>query len=160
MPVLDGVQTAERIILSHPEVVVVMLIAFEQDDYLSRALTLDIGGFLTKDMSGEQLGESIKQAYCGQKVFGPQPTSVLIESYRSVASAASEFAEFKDAVEKLPDYLRHVFDLLITGLPYKSIARRLSLSDTTVRSYISDIYSATGFTNRAELTIVAIRAGF
>jgi DNA-binding NarL/FixJ family response regulator len=57
-------------------------------------------------------------------------------------------------------HLRATFDLLIQALPNKTIAKRLGLSEATVRSYISEIFAALGYTNRGELTITAIKAGY
>ena len=59
-----------------------------------------------------------------------------------------------------PEHLRATFDLLIQALPNKTITKRLGLSEATVRSYISEIFAALGYTNRGELTITAIKAGY
>ncbi len=58
------------------------------------------------------------------------------------------------------NHLRATFDLLIQALPNKTITKRLGLSEATVRSYISEIFAALGYTNRGELTITAIKAGY
>ncbi|MGE8597517.1 LuxR C-terminal-related transcriptional regulator [Bifidobacterium bifidum] len=63
-------------------------------------------------------------------------------------------------MERLPNHLRATFDLLIQALPNKTIAKRLGLSEATGRSYLSEIFTALEYTNRGELTITAIKAGY
>ncbi|WP_353065693.1 response regulator transcription factor [Arcanobacterium hippocoleae] len=102
----------------------------------------------------------IKQASNGQRVFGSRPTQILTESYLASGKNDSAYDDFRQKVDQLPDYLRGVFDLLIQALPNKTIARQLGITEATVRSYISELFTATGFTNRGELTITAIKAGY
>ena len=102
----------------------------------------------------------IKQAYAGYTVFGPRPTSILADSYLNSGKNDPGYDAFRERVERLPNHLRTTFDLLIQALPNKIIAKRLGLSEATVRSYISEIFTALGYTNRGELTITAIKAGY
>ena len=62
-------------------------------------------------------------------------------------------------MNNLPRHLRSVFDLLVQGLPNKAIAQELHLSDSTVRSYVSALFDATGYRTRGELMMAAIDAG-
>lgn len=161
MPILDGISTAKEIGRLYPRVTVVMLTAFEHEDSLAQSLASNVRGFLTKDIpASEQLAQLIKQACGGQQVFGSRPTQILTESYMASGKNAAEYNDFRIKVERLPDYLRAVFDLLIQALPNKTIARELGITEATVRSYISELFTATGFTNRGELTITAIKAGY
>lgn len=93
-------------------------------------------------------------------MFGPRPTSILADSYLYSGRNDPGYDAFRDRVKRLPNHLRATFDLLIQALPNKTIAKRLGLSEATVRSYISEIFAALGYTNRGELTITAIKAGY
>ncbi|WP_166985294.1 response regulator transcription factor [Canibacter zhoujuaniae] len=160
MPVLDGVGTAKEIGRMYPDVAVVMLTAFEHVSSLAHSLAHNVRGFLTKDIPAPELAQLLKQAHSGQRVFGPRPTQILTESYMASGKNDPAYDDFRQKVDHLPGYLRAVFDLLIQALPNKTIARELGITEATVRSYISELFTATGFTNRGELTITAIKAGY
>lgn len=160
MPVLDGISTAKEIGRMYPDIAVVMLTAFEHEDSLAQSLASNVRGFLTKDIPAPELAQLIKQAHSGQRVFGSRPTQILAESYMVSSKNDPTYDDFRQKVEQLPNYLRSVFDLLIQALPNKTIARELGITEATVRSYISEIFTATGFTNRGELTITAVKAGY
>ncbi|NMM94693.1 response regulator transcription factor [Bifidobacterium oedipodis] len=160
MPVLDGIATAKEVARLYPSVAVVMLTVFEHEESLAKSLALNVRGFLTKDIPSAQLAQLIKQAHAGYSVFGPRPTQILADSYLSSGKNDPGYDDFRAQVEQLPDYLRATFDLLIQALPNKTIAKKLGLSEATVRSYISEIFTALGYTNRGELTITAIKAGY
>ena len=160
MPVLDGLATAKEMARLYPSVAVVMLTVFEHEESLARSLALNVRGFLTKDIPSAQLAQLIRQAHEGYLVFGPRPTRILADNYLSSGKNDPGYDGFRERVEQLPNHLRATFDLLIQALPNKTIARRLGLSEATVRSYISEIFAALGYTNRGGLTITAIKAGY
>ncbi|MBT1018080.1 response regulator transcription factor [Canibacter sp. lx-72] len=160
MPVLDGISTAKEIARLYPSVDVVMLTSFEHEDSLGQSLASNVRGFLTKDIPIAELAQLLKYAHGGQRVFGQRPTQILAESYMALGKNDPAYDDFRQRVEQLPDYLRAVFDLLIQALPNKIIARKLGITEATARSYISELFIATGFTNRGELTITAIKAGY
>lgn len=160
MPVLDGLAAAKEMARLYPSVAVVMLTVFEHEESLARSLALNVRGFLTKDIPSAQLAQLIRQAHAGYSVFGPRPTSILADSYLNSGKNDPKYDAFRERVERLPGYLRTTFDLLIQALPNKTIAKKLGLSEATVRSYISEIFTTLEYTNRGELTITAIKAGY
>ncbi|XCB29437.1 response regulator transcription factor [Arcanobacterium hippocoleae] len=160
MPVLDGISAAAEIRSRYPDIAVIMLTAFEHQESLAKSLALNVRGFLTKDVPSAKLAELIKEAYAGKSVFTQRPTDILTHSYVALENKQSEYQEFREKIESLPHYLRTVFDLLIQAMPNKNIARELEITESTVRTYITKLYSVTGCTNRGELTIAAIRAGY
>lgn len=160
MPVLDGLAAAKEMARLYPSVAVVMLTVFEHEESLAKSLALNVRGFLTKDIPSAQLAQLIKQAHAGYSVFGPRLTSILADSYLNSGKNDPKYDAFRERVERLPGYLRTTFDLLIQALPNKTIAKKLGLSEATVRSYISEIFTTLEYTNRGELTITAIKAGY
>ncbi|EFH71275.1 MULTISPECIES: response regulator transcription factor [Gardnerella] len=160
MPILDGISTLKEIKRLYPEIVIVVLTSFTNEISLAESLENHVNGFLTKDISSSELAQLIKQSYDGKKVFGSRPTQILTETYLASKKNLTEYEHFHRKINQLPDYLRAVFDLLIQALPNKIIAKELGLSETTVRAYVSELFVATGYTNRGELTITAIKAGY
>lgn len=159
MPVMDGVSTAKILAEKHPQIAVIMLTNFRHQDSLAKSLQANVRGFLTKDIPVEQLAVLIKQAHCGMTVMSPEPIALMTSSYVKTQSQNEQFKDFIASVNSLPPHLRTVFDLLITALPNKLIAKQLGLTESTVRSYISDIFTATGFNSRGELCLTAAKAG-
>lgn len=159
MPILNGIETAKRISQDYPTVKSLMLTAFESKDSLAQAIGSGICGFLTKDTPLPELVTLIRQAYRGQIVMSPKPTELMMVSYKEGQQAREKYADFIHSVETLPDYLRPTFKLLIKALANKNISRKLHLSESTVRSYVSEILMRTGTATRAELAITAIKAG-
>ncbi|XCB29028.1 LuxR C-terminal-related transcriptional regulator [Arcanobacterium hippocoleae] len=102
----------------------------------------------------------IKQVYTGINVMSPRPAQLVADIYLKAQINHENYQDFIDAVEQLPSHLRIVFDRIIKAKTNKTIAGELGLSETTIRSYVSDIFSATGFSSRAELTVTAIKAGY
>lgn len=159
MPILNGIETAKCISQDYPTVKSLMLTAFESKDSLAQAIGSGICGFLTKDTPLPELVTLIRQAYRGQIVMSPKPTELMMVSYKEGQQAREKYADFIHSVETLPDYLRPTFKLLIKALANKNISRKLHLSESTVRSYVSEILMRTGTATRAELAITAIKAG-
>lgn len=160
MPVLDGIQTAQHIAKQYPKLAVVILTAFEHEESFARSLEQNVRGFLTKDIPPDRLAEQLKLAHAGERVFGPRPAEMLTSNFIAASHNAPEYQDFRRKVEALPPYLRDVFDLVIEAYPNKTIARRLKLSENTVRTYVSQLFIALDFTSRNQLTITALKAGF
>ncbi|ADH92269.1 DNA-binding response regulator [Arcanobacterium haemolyticum] len=160
MPILDGISTAKILSQEYPRIAIVMLTAFEHEESLAKSLAANARGFLTKDIPAAQLAELIKQAHAGMNVISPRPTQILAEAYIKAQANQEKYQDFIDTIEHLPRYLRAVFNLVIKAKPNKTIAKELNITEATTRAYISELFTATGFTNRGELTITALKAGY
>lgn len=159
MPGMGGIETAQRIFAQHPEVVVVMLTAFEQPNSLADALAAGARGFLTKDVPVREIVARARRALAGEVVMGAQPTAILASAYARAAKH-SQADDFADRAALLPERLVPVLDLLIMGASNREIAEELHLSEGTVKVYVSRILEETGCENRTEVAIRALRTGF
>ncbi|WP_075889217.1 response regulator [Actinomyces provencensis] len=159
MPVLDGIDTTRRIVARHPDVTVVMLTSFAQDDFLDRALAAGANGFLTKDLPIASLARLLHAAVAGETVMGPRPTAMLAESYRSRVIQREEDPEFVAAIDALPTQLREVLGLLTRAASNRTIAKTLGLREKTAQAYVSDILRRTGCQSRAEVAVRALAIG-
>lgn len=158
MPILDGIEAANVIKQMKPSTTVVMLTAFEHEHTLADALKVRVDGFLTKDIPVPELVELIRLAHSGQYVFGPRPSTIMMNNHLAATHRPSELSAFVSAVESLRPRHRSVFNLLVLGVTNKEIARDLHLSESSVRTYASEIYEVTGVKNRGELTVTAAKA--
>lgn len=160
MPGIGGIETAKTIRSEFPDTVVLMLTAFEHKDSLAQCLQLGIAGFLTKDVPPDQLGELIRQAYSGTPVLGAEPARILMDSFAATRPDDPQSVAFRQCIESLPPYLRAVFDRIIQAKSNRVISRELGVTESTVRSYVAELYTITGINNRGELAITAVKCGF
>lgn len=159
MPVMDGITTARAIKDSFPKTTIVMLTAFEHEDSLQDCLAEGVAGFLTKDVSPEDLTVFICQAHKGNQVVSGKPTEMLTESYLRNQRKQVQYQEFIARVEALPKHLKPVLNLMCQAKSNREIAEELFLQEGTVKSYVSDILRETGCSSRSEVTLNAIKSG-
>lgn len=159
MPVLDGIQAAATIKKMQPNVTIVMLTAFAHEDSLDEALAAGVRAFLTKDIEVRHLAALLREAQEGKMVMGNRPTELLTEQYLEKRLQQQQYEDFRQDVADLPDRLKPVFHLVIQAKPNKLIAKELHYSESTVRTYVSQILELTNCDTRGELTLRALRSG-
>ncbi|KMY23453.1 DNA-binding response regulator, NarL/FixJ family, contains REC and HTH domains [Actinobaculum suis] len=159
MPIKDGVETAREVSFQYPNIAIIMLTAFHQEESLAQSIGAGVRGFLTKDVLIPDLVQAIRKAYKGEKIMSARPTEILAEAYFQSHVSQGKYADFIAAVQSLPARLQPTFNLLLEAATNKTIARRLNLKETTVRSYVSDILAHMSCNTRVELVVTALKAG-
>lgn len=159
MPVMSGIEAARRISREYPNIIIIMLTAFEYEESLAQAIGVGVRGFLTKDIPAPELAELIRKANTGQQVMAQRPIEILTAAYAETHENREQYADFINAVATLPKHLLPTFRLLLKAFANKNIARQTGLTEATVRSYVSDILAHTGCATRGELAITAVKAG-
>ncbi len=147
MPVIDGIEATRRIVADNPEARVVILTAFSERDRILGALDAGAVGYLLKDADPDELLEAVRAAARGEAPLTPKAASAVL----------SDRAEQR-AVE-LTDREREVLSLVAEGMPNKLIARRLEISEKTVKSHLTRIFERTGVTDRTQAALWAQRHG-
>ncbi|MFK0224294.1 DNA-binding response regulator [Streptomyces sp. NPDC090303] len=155
MPGMDGTEATRRLSESHPDVAVVVLTTFADDDSVMAALAAGARGYLTKNAGREDIARAIRAAAAGQ--------SVLDQEVRDRLLAAVTGARRSAPGEPLPGDLtpreREVLALIGRGLPNRAIAERLFVSEATVKTHINNLFAKAGIRDRAEAVRRAIAAG-
>ncbi|MFK0215572.1 DNA-binding response regulator [Streptomyces sp. NPDC090298] len=155
MPGMDGTEATRRLSESHPDVAVVVLTTFADDDSVMAALAAGARGYLTKNAGREDIARAIRAAAAGQ--------SVLDQEVRDRLLAAVTGAQRSAPGEPLPGDLtpreREVLALIGQGLPNRAIAERLFVSEATVKTHINNLFAKAGIRDRAEAVRRAIAAG-
>lgn len=149
MPRMDGAAATKAIRERHPEIQVVALTSFKEDDLVQRALEAGAIGYLLKNVSGEDLANAIRAAHQGRPTLGPEATQALIHQ----ATNSSSTAPGHDLTERERD----VLELMVEGLNNVEIAERLVVSRSTVKFHVSNILSKLHTTSRAEAVGVAVK---
>jgi DNA-binding NarL/FixJ family response regulator len=153
MPGLDGVEATRRITAASPHIGVVVLTMLEDDDSVFAALRAGARGYVLKGALRGQLVRAVRAAAAGEAVFGPA-VARRITDYVSVrpAGGATAFPE-------LTDRERQVLALVAQHLTNPEIARRLDLSEKTVRNHVSNVFTKLQVTGRADAIVRARDAG-
>jgi DNA-binding NarL/FixJ family response regulator len=155
MPGGGGLEATAAVVSRWPDVAVVVLTMDEDDDSVFAALRAGARGYLLKEADGEDVQRALLAVARGEAVFGPRVAQRVVAFFsqaRGGAAAATPFPQ-------LTDREREVLGLLAQGLDNASIARRLVLSEKTVRNRVSDVLAKLHARTRAEAVAKARDAG-
>jgi two-component system, NarL family, response regulator LiaR len=154
MPRLDGIAATRQVKLAAPQVKVIALTSFTEDDKVFPAIQAGASSYLLKDVSPDELVEAVRAAYQGEARLHPQITRKLMEQVAQ-QSAASPAISVDDLTEREYDVVR----LVARGRSNQEIAQELFISEKTVKTHISHILSKLSLQDRTQLAIYAIRKG-
>ncbi|MER5570890.1 response regulator transcription factor [Streptomyces goshikiensis] len=154
MPVMDGTETTRRLAEEHPEVAVVVLTTFADDESILGALGAGARGYLTKNAGRQDIARAIRAAAAGQSVLDREVQDRLLATVRTTAPAPA-----RPLLEDLTPREREVLALIGQGLPNRAIAQRLFVSEATVKTHINNLFAKAGIRDRADAVRRAIAAG-
>lgn len=151
MPDLDGVGAAARIARDAPDVAVLMLTMFDDDDSVFAAMRAGAGGYVLKGASQEEIVRAIHAVAAGEAIFGPSVARRVLAQLSGTAAA--------DPFPDLTPREREVLTLMAEGLPTATIGARLGLAAKTVTNHASAVFAKLQVAGRAEAVERARRAG-
>jgi DNA-binding NarL/FixJ family response regulator len=156
MPDLDGIAATREVLAAFPEVKVVILTTFEEDDYIFGALNAGASGFLLKRSRPEELIGALHTIAAGDSLLSPSVTSrVIARMARQPAPEASGDAR----LEELTARELEVLELLATGLSNGEIASELVIEESTVKSHVKKVLGKLGVRDRVQAVIFAYESG-
>ena len=148
MPVLDGIEATRRIVAEVDGVAVVILTSFADRERILRALDAGAIGYLLKDAEPDELVRGIHVAARGESPLAPKAAHAILRA-RSEQRAVT-----------LSNREREVLACVAEGLQNKQIARRLEISEKTVKAHLTSVFSQIGVTDRTQAALWAQRNGF
>jgi two-component system response regulator NreC len=151
MPVLKGFDAARRIRKARPDVKVLILTVYDDEDLVARCLDAGAAGYVLKDSPPLQLVYAIQTVYRGQQFLSPKVLTGVVRQYISQPS------DFKGGYELLSDREREILVLLAEGQSLKDIATQLNLSVKTVDAHKVNLMRKLDLHDRSELIRYAIR---
>ena len=147
MPDIDGIQAAQAIHDSQPQAAILMLTSFGNDAQLYAALRSGAAGYLLKDIGGDELVEAIRGAARGRPQLHPDIARRLMGAMRAP----------EDPFSELTPREREVLELIGRGMSNKEIGQALTLTETTVKGYVSAVLSKLGAADRTQAALLAVR---
>ncbi len=154
MPGMNGIEAARRILVKHPEMHILVLTMFEDDDSVFAAMRAGARGYLLKGAEGGETLQAIRVVSTGEAIFSPTIAKRLMQ-YFGASRPRGPSQPFPDLTERE----REVLSLIAQGYTNQAIAEQLVISPKTVRNHISSIFSKLQVTSRLEAILRAKDAG-
>ncbi|MCT6901357.1 MAG: response regulator transcription factor [Bifidobacterium sp.] len=152
MPGMDGLEAAERIIAVDPAARVLFLTTFADKEYISRALALGAKGYVIKQDVASVV-PALQAVMAGQTVLGAEAVANLSLGKQEEQTRKDPSKPVPRRFQTLTDREHEIVALVADGLDNQAIARRLCLSEGTVRNHISAILAKTNLANRTQLAV-------
>jgi DNA-binding NarL/FixJ family response regulator len=148
MPVMDGIEATRAILAETPGMAVLILTSFSDRQRIMGALDAGAVGYLLKDASAEEVVSGIRTAAGGGSPLDPRAARSLLDAKSA-----------PDPLAGISPREREVLALLLDGMPNKRIARRLEISEKTVKSHLTSIFRQIGVTDRVQAILWVERMG-
>ena len=156
MPDVDGIAATREVVAVSPDVRVVILTTFEDDDYIFGALTAGASGFLLKRTSPEQLLEALRAVAAGDSLLSPSVTRRVIDRMAALPSGEAILDRRLDALTARE---REVLEQLARGLSNAEVAAALVIEESTVKTHVKRVLMKLGLRDRVQAVIFAYESG-
>ena len=155
MPDLDGVAATRRLLTLRPDLPVLVLTMHEDDEHVFAALRAGALGYLVKGATAEEIVRALHSVACGEAVYGGSVARRIVSFYAGRTDASPASRAFPDLTPRE----REVLEILATGCRNHEIARRLAMSEKTVRNHISQALAKLRVPDRTAAALRAREAG-
>ncbi|MEU4268924.1 response regulator transcription factor [Streptomyces sp. NPDC026092] len=154
LPDGDGISVCRELRSRMPELACLMLTSFDDEDALLDAIMAGAAGYVLKQIKGSDLVSAVRTVATGQSMLDPATTARLMHSLRDPETAKPE----DERLAVLSERERSVLDLIGEGLTNRQIAKRLYLSEKTVKNHISRLLGKLGVERRVQAAVIAAQA--
>ena len=156
MPKLNGIEATKQIKTLHPATAVLILTAYDNDQYIFALLEAGAAGYLLKNVRGRELIDAIRAVHAGESVLYPTIAHRVISRLVSPVSSPVEVK----TTEPLSEREMEVLKLAANGISNKDIAERLFLSPRTVQAHLGNIFNKLSVGSRTEAVLYGLRRGW
>ena len=157
MPRLDGIEATRRITALPDAPRVLVLTTFDLDEYVVEALRAGASGFLLKDVPADDLVAAVRVVHRGEAIVAPRVTRRLLDRFAEHLPSASPGTP--DGLPDLTEREREVLLHVARGLSNAEIAAALVLSETTVKTHVSNVLMKLGLRDRVQAVVLAYESG-
>lgn len=156
MPIMNGIQATHKLREQFPQVKVLVLTTYDDDEWVFDAIRAGASGYLLKDTPREQIVAAIRGTMTGATHVDPQVAGKLFAHISQPTHAAPVTSTLLSALSARE---LDILKLLASGLTNSEIADRLHLSKGTVQNYVSNIFVKLDVTDRTQAAVIALRHG-
>ena len=154
MPGINGIQATRQIVSKQPDIGVIVVTMYKDDDSVFAAMRAGARGYILKGADQDEMLRAIRAVANGEALFGPEIATRLVNFFSSPQADHSS-----QAFPELTSRENEVLELIAKGLNNQIIANRLSISEKTVRNHISNIFNKLQVVDRAQAIVKAREAG-
>src|SRR5690606_28572436 len=154
MPEMGGIEACRAIRSAYPEIKVIMLTSYSDDEAVFASVMAGASGYVLKRIGSQQLVDGIKAVAKGGSLLDPTVTGRVLERLRG---GDADEAVGSDLVEELTEQEHRILDLIAQGCTNREIANQLYLSEKTVRNYVSNILGKLQVANRTQAAAYVLR---
>jgi NarL family two-component system response regulator LiaR len=147
MPEMDGIAATRAILADYPEIKIIAMTSFEEEELVQGVLAAGAISYLLKNVSSDELAAAIRAASLGKSTLSPEAARVLVQATRPT----------KDPLVDLTEREREVLNLVVQGQSNQQIADAMVISVATVKAHVSSILSKLQVSSRAEAIAYAIK---
>ena len=158
MPKMDGVTCTRIIKDQYPKIKIIILTTFDDDEYIFKALRDGASGYLLKGISVDELVTAIHKVYKGSAMINEDIASKVVNLFADIAKSKLYIEVNELGKKDINTTEKKIITLVSQGLSNKEIAGELSLSEGTVRNYLSNILEKLNLRDRTQLAIWAIQS--
>jgi len=156
MPVMGGIEATKRIKAVRPATAVLILTAYDDDQYVFALLGAGAAGYLLKDVPSAEVVRAVRAVHAGEPVLHPAIARKLLARFASEGQAEQQL---RDDGAVLTERERDILRLAACGMSNSRIADHLAVSTRTVQSHLTHIFDKLGVGSRTEAVIVGLRRG-
>lgn len=156
MPKLNGIEATKEIKAISPATAVLILTAYDDDQYIFALLEAGAAGYLLKNVRGRDLVEAIRAVHAGESALHPAIARKVIDHFAHPATLSPEQSKSAQLSDRELDVLR----LAAKGMSNRDIARALHLSERTIQAHLSTIFAKMEVGSRTEAVVQALREGW
>ncbi|NLL78086.1 MAG: response regulator transcription factor [Clostridiales bacterium] len=158
MPKMDGVQCTKIIKENYPEIRIIILTTFDDDEFVYDALKYGASGYLLKGVSMDGLVDAIETVYSGRAMINPDVAAKVVRLFSQMAKGDYTIHVDEKAIADLTKTEWKIIREVEKGSSNKEIAENLYLSEGTVRNYLSTILNKLQLRDRTQLAIWAVQS--
>jgi DNA-binding NarL/FixJ family response regulator len=152
MPVMDGIAATAQITAQYPDLKVLVLTTFDEDELIVQAMQVGALGYLLKDTPSEELATAIRSVAKGYSQFGP---GIVQKMLTAMPKTTSDPTQIPEGFWELTPREKEVLKLIGQGASNREIARALYLSEGTVKNHVTSLLSRLNLRDRTQAAILA-----